>query len=164
MNRSALAIVAAAAILASALPATADGTNSPDCVGLSWPVPGAVIAPFQPRGAYAGHWGIDVGTTPGTPVLAADGGYVTYAGTVAGNNTVTVHHGGELKTSYSYLDAITVAAGRWVAAGTQVGWTATAHDTDSVHLSVRLDGRYVDPLDWFGCHVYDLGGALRLVR
>ena len=34
------------------------------------PVRGPVVAGFAPVGSYGGHWGIDFGAVPGTPVRA----------------------------------------------------------------------------------------------
>ena len=56
-----------------------------------WPVRGPVITPYR-NGSdpYAGgqHRGIDIGAPTGTPVIAATGGTVTYAG-LAGSSGLT---------------------------------------------------------------------------
>ncbi|MFQ5948287.1 MAG: M23 family peptidase, partial [Acidimicrobiia bacterium] len=74
--------------------ALTSGALVPTCTGLAAPVGGPVIRAFAPVGAYGGHWGIDFGVEVGTTVRTAAPGEVTFAGTVAGNRTVTVHHGG----------------------------------------------------------------------
>ena len=80
-----------------------------------------MVRPFAPQGPYAGHWGVDLQAEAGTPVVAVAAGVVTFAGPVAGRLSVTVHHGGGVRTSYSYLSAVTVAAGQAVAAGSHPG-------------------------------------------
>ncbi|MFH1103397.1 MAG: M23 family metallopeptidase [Actinomycetota bacterium] len=110
------------------------------------PADGPVVRRFAPDGLFGGHWGIDVGVAEGTPVRAAASGVVTFSGTVAGNQTITVHHGGGVRTSYSYLTLRRVAAGERVAAGAILGASGVDHGIPAVHFSVRVGDRYVDPL------------------
>ncbi len=133
------------------------------CSGLQRPVDGHVLAEFAPQGAYAGHWGIDLGAEPQTIVRAPSAGIVTFAGMVAGNRTVTVDHGGGIRTTNSYLHEIRVGRGAQVRAGQTLGTSGTAHGESAVHLSVRVDGRYVDPMRYLGCHPLDITRGLRLV-
>lgn len=123
----------------------------PSCAGVSPPVPGPVIAGFAPVGRYAGHWGLDLAVPTGTPVAAVMAGRVTFAGTVAGNLTVTVRHPGGLRTSYSYLEAVDVAAGDRVPAGAAIARSGRAHGAAALHLSLRVGENYVDPLGLFRC-------------
>lgn len=145
------------------LVAASPSGGTANCVGIDWPVSGPVIGPFAPSGRYAGHWGIDIAATPGTAARAAAPGRVTFSGTVVDNLTVTIDHGGGLKTSYSYLDDRAVSAGTWVLAGATVGTTGTPHEIDALHFSVRVDGDYVDPGRWLVCQRYEPVRALRLV-
>jgi len=138
--------VAVALVVVSAL-----AVPAPDCAGLSAPVHGHVIAGFAPIGRYAGHWGIDLASPLGSAARAAGAGRVTFAGAVAGRLSVTIDHGGGLKTSLSYLERIDVDVGTLVRAGDVVARTGVAHSADAVHFSVRLHGAYHDPLDWLGC-------------
>ena len=138
-------------------------SESPPCVGLAWPVSGEVIAPYAPSGRYAGHWGVDIGADSGSVVRAAAPGRVTFAGEVAGNRTVTIDHGGGLRTSYSYLNVRLVGAGSWIDAGDPVGRSGSPHAVVGLHFSVRVDGAYVDPITWLGCQTYEPTRALRLV-
>ena len=151
------------ALLLLALTPVAAVAENPQCVGLAWPVSGEVIAPYAPSGRYAGHWGIDIGTEPRSVVRAAASGRVTFAGDVAGNRTVTIDHGGGLRTSYSYLEERSVGAGSWIERGEPVGRSGSPHATSGLHFSVRVSGAYVDPLAWLGCQTYQPARALRLV-
>jgi murein DD-endopeptidase MepM/ murein hydrolase activator NlpD len=139
-------LAALALIVGAVLATTAD-----PCVGMQLPVDGPVIAGFAPVGRYAGHWGIDVAAPPGTTVRAAAPGRVTFAGTVAGRRSVTVDHGGGIRTSVSYLARVDVPVGSVVAAGDPLGKSGSAHGHDAVHFSVRVDGDYVDPAVWLVC-------------
>lgn len=148
------------ALLVIAGPQPVDGGR---CVGLDWPLSGPIVSGFQPTGRYSGHWGIDIGAEEGTPVSAAAAGRVTFAGQVVDNHTVTIDHGGGLKTSYSFLEEHSAVAGAWVEPGSTIGRSGSSHELAGLHFSVRLSGTYVDPLDWVGCQRYQPGRALRLV-
>ena len=132
------------------------------CVGLAAPVDGPVVAGFAPIGRWAGHWGVDFGADPGTPVRAAGAGVVSFDGTVAGNRTVTIDHGGGLKTSYSYLETASAGPGR-VMAGSVIARSGRAHGSEALHFSVRVDGVYIDPMSVLGCIPVDLTNALWLL-
>lgn len=133
------------------------------CVGLGHPVPAPIVRGFAPAGAYAGHWGVDYQVAVGTGVRAAGDGTVTFAGVVAGNSTVTIDHGGGLKTSYSYLAERAVGRGQWVRRGATIGRSGIHGELELLHVSVRVDGGYVDPAGYLGCHAAPPGPALRLV-
>jgi hypothetical protein len=162
--RSFAVLVALALVLsASTVTATAAAVAVPG----SWitPVPGAVARTFvEPRSRYgAGHRGVDLAAAPGTAVHAANGGEVTFAGSVAGSRHVVVGHAGGLRTSYSFLAGVTVRRGQTVARGDVVG-TAGGADPEHlgvVHFGLRVGERYVDPMALFA--PADLTRLIRLV-
>lgn len=158
-----LSAALSATILGLSAPVTDPGGTGTSCVGLDRPVPGRVIEPYAPVGRYAGHWGIDMAAPPGTRVRASAEGTVTFAGSVAHNLTVTLDHGGGLKTSYSYLSELTVRRGASVTRGAGLGSTGRAHDSDGLHFSVRVDGTYVDPMQYLGCKARGPAGGVYLV-
>lgn len=132
-------------------------------VCLMLPFPGGdLIRPFAPEGAYAGHWGVDLAAPAGSPVSAPLDGRVSFAGSVAGMRTVTIEQG-PMKVSLSYLGSVGVGPGTMVTAGDVVGTSGRAHGLDAVHLSVRLNGDYVDPAPFLGCRLGSISDALRLV-
>jgi len=108
-------------------------------------VDGAVVRPFAPEGPYGGHWGVDLASTAGSPVNAAGTGSVTFAGPVAGRLSVTIYHGGEVRTSYSYLSSVSVPVGRSVEAGDLIGFSGLDHGAMVVHFSLRVGAEYVSP-------------------
>lgn len=111
------------------------------------PVPGGdIVRSYAPLGRYAGHWGVDLAATTGTPVRAVLGGTVTFSGTVAGVMSVTVGHGGDLRTSYSYLASRAVWVGEQVEAGTILGESGSDRDVGALHLSLRVGEQYRDPM------------------
>ncbi|MCP3998076.1 MAG: M23 family metallopeptidase [bacterium] len=118
---------------------------------MSKPVAGTVLRIYEPVGRYGGHWGVDFAAEAGSAVLAADGGEVTFAGSVAGVLSVTVHHGGGLRTSYSYLSEVLVAAGQMVSRSDLLGRSGVDHGAEAVHFSVRIGDEYRDPEPWLRC-------------
>jgi murein DD-endopeptidase MepM/ murein hydrolase activator NlpD len=140
-------VPAGAHAVSRAAAAAASGRYSP-------PVPGAVARPFdEPRSRYgAGHRGVDFAAPPGAPVLAAGDGTVVFAGPVAGTSHVVVAHGGDLRTSYSYLSRVVVRRGARVARGDVVGaagGTGAGHHAGILHLGLRVGDDYVDPMVLF---------------
>lgn len=135
---------------------------SPECVQLDRPVPGPIVRGYQPVGSYAGHWGVDLEATLGTEVHPASSGVVTFSGSVAGMLTVTVAHGGGLRTSYSYLSEALVSRGDRVTRASVVGRSGLDHGQAAVHFSVRVGDRYQDPAPWLACHNSPRAG-LRLI-
>jgi len=121
------------------------------CPHLEPPVAGEIVRSFAPVGRYAGHWGIDYATDEGSEVRAADDGRVTFAGDVAGVLSVTVNHGGGLRTSYSYLSEVLVSVGDRVGRSQQIARSGTDHGVAAVHFSVRIGDEYQDPARWLGC-------------
>jgi murein DD-endopeptidase MepM/ murein hydrolase activator NlpD len=119
----------------------------------TWPVTGAVTRGFDPPGSPygAGHRGIDVAAPVGTLVRAPATGVVSFAGNVGGRLFVTIDHGGGLLSTCSFLSAVLVDKGDLVVQGQGVALSGTGHVGDvtpNVHLGVRLNGEYVDPLDY----------------
>ena len=122
---------------------------------LQAPVAGPVVAPFAPADRYEGHWGLDLSARYGSPVRASGGGTVTFAGIVAGMKSITIDHGGGLRSSVSFLSQILIDPGLRVEAGTVVGLSGKAHDVVAVHFSVRVDGEYTDPFPYLLCGAGD---------
>jgi murein DD-endopeptidase MepM/ murein hydrolase activator NlpD len=120
-----------------------------------WPVTGPVIRGYDPpEDPYgSGHRGIDIAASVGTPVRAADAGTVTFAGEVAGQLFVTVNHGGGLASTYSWLSEVRVRKNDAVARGQVIALSGAGHPgsaTPHLHFGVKLDGVYVDPMDYLG--------------
>lgn len=128
-------------------------------VCLRAPVPGPVVSPYAPEGRYAGHHGVDFAAPVDSPVRAAAGGSVTFAGSVAGMLTVTVDHGGNLRSTVSYLSAVAVKPSATVKIGEVIGHSGFAHGRAALHFSVRIGDVYMDPMPFLLCRS---GGEERL--
>jgi murein DD-endopeptidase MepM/ murein hydrolase activator NlpD len=148
-------------LLVAALLLTATFAVDDGCVRLRPPVTAPVVRPYAPVGSYGGHWGVDFAVPVGTTVRAAESGTVTFAGSVAGRLSVTVEHGGGLRTSYSYLAVLGARSGQMVSVGDPVGTSGLAHGEPALHFSVRVEDRYQDPAPWLICSLAPAPG-LRL--
>jgi Peptidase family M23 len=130
-----------------------------------WPVEGPILRGFDPPDSPygSGHRGIDIGVPVDTAIAAPDPGTVTFAGKVGGHLFLTINHGGGLASTYSWLSSIAVHKGDPVTRGQVVALSGPGHPGDlepSLHLGVKLDGAYVDPLRYLG--PIDIGGFIRL--
>jgi murein DD-endopeptidase MepM/ murein hydrolase activator NlpD len=102
------------------------------------------------RGFGHGHTGIDLMAPLGSPIRAAAGGTVLYAGWYFDyGNIVDIRHADGLITRYAHMMAFArgIAPGAPVAEGAvigRVGMTGHAHGPH-VHFEVRVDGKAVDP-------------------
>ena len=116
---------------------------------LRLPLRGQVVRGFEPpSGPYGpGHRGIDLAAPLGSPVVAPAPGRTAFAGPVAGLSWVSLEVAPGVVVTVGPLDRPTVRAGRTVPALTRLGRLAPGHD-GHLHLGLRIDGAYVDPLPY----------------
>jgi len=117
------------------------------------PLRGPVVRGFEPpAGPYdAGHRGIDLGAPPGSPVGAPAAGRVVFAGRVAGAGWVSVEIAPGVVVTLGPLALASATRGRTVAALDPLGRLAPGHGAgphSGLHLGLRVDGAYVDPLPY----------------
>lgn len=99
------------------------------------------------------HSGIDIPGSLGSPILAADGGVVTFAGPDGGYGLmIEVDHGNGLRTRYGHLSRILVSVGSPVQRRQAIGLMgSTGRSTGShLHFEVLRNGTKVDPLGFIG--------------
>ena len=149
-------LLAVAAFVPAAAPASvAERTvpppaapDPPPVPGLWMPTAGAVVRGFDSRaGPYGpGHRGIDIAAPMGQVVRAPAAGRVMFAGPVAGTTWVSLRIApGVLVTLGPVLDP-EVTAGP-VGTRSPIGRVGPGHGA-TLHLGVRVDGVYVDPLPY----------------
>jgi len=128
-------------------PASALPTAAPR---FDWPVRGRTLAGFGPRAGGQQNDGIDIAAAAGTPVKAADGGTVVYAGSeVRGlGNLLLVSHAGGYITAYAHLDKLSVAKGATVKKGQAIGTVGTSGGATEpqLHFEIRHRNKPVDPV------------------
>ncbi len=105
------------------------------------------------RGFTSFHTGVDLAAPVGTPVTAAQGGTVIFAGW---NNwgygyTVVLAHG-PFTTIYAHLSSINVGCGQSVSAGQQIAATGNSGNSSGPHLhfEIRFNDQPQDPTTTIG--------------
>jgi murein DD-endopeptidase MepM/ murein hydrolase activator NlpD len=124
---------------AGSVPEGARGTGR-----FQWPVLGSIT-----QGYWYGHRAIDIGAPTGSAVLAADGGFVSFAGwtDVGYGYLVVIDHANGFATYYAHLSSIYVVAGQAIDRGQVIGgvgstgWSTGPH----LHFEVRYYGTQQNP-------------------
>ena len=104
------------------------------------------------RGDRMGHPGVDVAGAEGSPVAAAAGGRVIFAGWDATfGNLVILEHGNGWETKYGHARELMVARGASVQAGQTIACVGSTGQSSAPHLhfEVLKDGITKDPADHF---------------
>lgn len=127
------------------IPASAArGTGS-----FGWPVTGRITQGFK---SY--HPGIDIGAPKGTPVYAADSGYVIVAGwdqeRVSYGFMILINHGNGFITRYAHLSAFNVEVGDSVKKGQIIGRVGSTGNSTGPHLHFEIikDGAHRNPFGY----------------
>jgi murein DD-endopeptidase MepM/ murein hydrolase activator NlpD len=111
----------------------------------AWPAQGLLSQKF-----WSGHTGIDIANRTGTPIYAADAGYVVAAGrdTWGYGNQVVIDHGNGFKTRYAHLQQISVKAGQTVKKNQQIGTMGSTGRSTGPHLHFEVisGGAFRNPL------------------
>lgn len=114
-----------------------------------------------PSGGYFGvdrgdhiHAGVDFSMPIGTPIKAANGGTVEFAGRTDPDGfgtLIVVDHGNGVKTYYGHPSQINVKTGQKVSQGQIIGGVGQEGDSTGPHLhfEVRRNGTSVDPMPYF---------------
>jgi murein DD-endopeptidase MepM/ murein hydrolase activator NlpD len=129
----------------------------------AWPRQDRITAPFGDRRSFNGklqsqHFGTDIDGDTGDPIYAAnDGQVVMTRDCYSSGNTVILHHGGGLYTTYFHMSRIDVKPGTTVKQGQKLGLVGKTGRVTGPHLhwGVKVDGLWVDgltllKLDFFG--------------
>ena len=118
-------------------------------IAFAWPVRGTVISDFGANGTGGRNDGINIAATRDTPIHAAAGGTVTYAGNELKDygNLVLIKHADGYVTAYAHADRLLVSRGDTVSQGQVIGY---AGDTGNVsgpqlHFEIRRDTKPVNP-------------------
>ncbi|NWG71851.1 MAG: M23 family metallopeptidase [Parvularculaceae bacterium] len=116
------------------------------------PVAGCLSSGYGVRPATGRlHQGIDLYTGEPSPVYAAAGGDVEFAGDLGSyGRTLLIRHGSGVKTRYAHLSAFArdVRVGATVRAGQMIAETGRTGNATAVHLhyEIIVDGRTENPL------------------
>ena len=100
-----------------------------------WPMAGWIS-----QGFWEGHRAIDIATSLGTPIVAADNGYVAAAqwSDVGYGRMVIVDHGNGFRTLYAHMQAYYVSVGQAVTKGQQLGICGSTGNSTGPHLHFEV--------------------------
>lgn len=127
-----------------------------------WPVGGydggILEEPVYWKGGYYGHKGVDIAVAYGTPVFAAENGYVVSA-VYGGNyddrgNYVIIQGDSGFTTYYYHNNELFVTAGQRVTAGDMIGNVGSTGRTygPHCHFGVSVGGNFLNPTDYLPWH------------
>ena len=94
------------------------------------------------------HSGLDIAAPSGTPIQAAAGGTVSFAGTMGGyGNLVIIDHENGVQTYYGHCSKIYASVGDEVAAGDTIAAVGTTGFStgNHLHFEIRKDGKTINP-------------------
>ena len=114
------------------------------------PSRGTISSRFGQRWSST-HTGVDIAVSRGTPIKAADGGLVTFAGWNGGyGNLIIIDHENGFVTYYAHCNSISVKKGQRVARGETIGTVGSTGNATGPHLhfEVRKNGVPVNPLNY----------------
>lgn len=133
---------------------------------LAWPAPGGRIT----QGYHSGHNGLDIANAMGSPVIAADTGFVNFRGWSAygGGNEVHVKHPSGLETWYAHLNGFSVGNGQNIGRGQLIGPMGSSGNSTGSHVHfMTLNGgwpNHMNPSQFFNqggvVPTFDRGGTL----
>lgn len=125
---------------AAAAPATAHDRQAPE--RWQWPVRGRLV------GSFDEVRGLDIAVESGTPVRAAAGGHVVYAGSgLRGyGQLVIVKHSDEYLSAYGHNRKLLVQEGDTIVPGQVIAESGSAPGRgEQVHFEIRRNGKPVNP-------------------
>lgn len=136
---------------AAAPPAAEDGAEAEDSAGgFRWPARGRIIAGFGRKSSGEQNDGINIALPEGTPIKAAEGGVVIYAGNELSGfgNLLLIRHDNGWVTAYAHNKDLLVGRGATVKRGQVIAYAgATGSVTQpQLHFELRKGSQPVDPL------------------
>lgn len=123
-----------------------EATSSADKADFRWPARGRVISGYSGKG---GNEGINIAVPEGTPVKAAEGGTVAYAGSELKGygNLVLIRHPNGYVSAYAHNGDLKVKRGDVVKRGQVVANSGQSGNVSSpqLHFELRKGSAPVDP-------------------
>ncbi len=118
----------------------------------SWPVRGKILSGYGSKTNGLFNDGINIKASRGAPVLAAENGFVAYAGNeVKGmGNLVIIQHADGWMTVYAHMDSMNVRRGSTVLVGQKIGTVGTSGKVDQpqLHFEIRKGTRAYNPISY----------------
>ena len=100
-----------------------------------WPMAGYISQRY-----WTGHQAIDIGSPKGTPIVAADSGYVVYvqSSDQGYGRMVIIDHGNGQSTLYAHMSVCHVRVGQSVAKGQVIGLCGSTGNATGPHLHFEI--------------------------
>jgi len=101
------------------------------------------------------HLGVDLASTAGAPIEAANNGIIIFAGPLGiYGNAVIIDHGQGLFSLYGHLSSIETEVGAQVRKEERIGFSGLTGlaGGDHLHFSVMIGGHFVNPVEWWDPH------------
>ncbi len=146
--------------------------------GFAWPIPGynVITSYFGKRnspteGASSYHKGLDIGAPEGSILIAAVDGEITYLGFLGGGGYTITLTSNNMKITYCHVSPnFVVQVGQNIKRGELIGmvgpkyvygvqgntyYDSTGQPTNGattgchLHFGIRVDGEYVNPLNYY---------------
>ncbi len=119
-------------------------------ISLIKPISGVITSRFSEssRIRSSNHTGLDIAAASGTPIKAAAGGTVTFAGRKGSyGNMVVITHGNGVQTYYAHCKALYVTVGQKVAQGATIAAVGSTGNSTGphLHIEVRVNGVAYNP-------------------
>lgn len=132
--------------------------------GLMWPVPSRTITAYFHDPDYPYRWifehnAIDIAVPQGTPLQAAESGYVAKVkdGGQTGYSYIMIVHANGLSTVYGHVNQISVSTDQFVSKGQTIGYSGGMPGTRGagpfstgphLHFETRINGIPANPLNY----------------
>ena len=114
-------------------PIPEDATRGTGIFG--WPASGLITQKY-----WGGHRAIDIAASTGTPIYAADSGYVVMLGFSSSGygNMIVLDHGNGFQTLYAHLNGFNVRQGQSVKKGQKIATMGVSGRTTGPHLHFEI--------------------------
>ncbi len=136
----------------SSKPRTAQKMVARSSSKFSWPVRGKILSGYGSKSNGLFNDGINIKANRGTAVLAAENGFVAYAGNeVKGmGNLVIIQHADGWMTVYAHMDSMSVRRGHSVTVGQKIGTVGVSGKVDQpqLHFEIRKGTKAYNPISY----------------
>ncbi len=133
-------------------PALVKLTKMPPRAGkqFAWPTKGKILTGYGPRANGLHNDGINIAAAPNSPVMAAENGIVSYAGSdLEGyGNLLLIKHAGGWITAYAHNSELLVSRGDSIRRGQTIALAGRTGGVkrDQVHFEIRNGAKPVNPM------------------
>lgn len=105
------------------------------------------------RGYNGKHKGVDISAPKGTPIYAAEAGWITYQGRRfrGYGKLVILEHSQRWATFYAHMTKFELKEGSWVNKGDIIGYVGNTGRSTAPHLhfEIRFNNGAIDPMPYF---------------